>query len=101
MKPPECGHWDGETSSYCGRSASIRLYLSGPRCPEHTPAALAGHAEPGQTAYGYTPRWGTTYAQMGAVDINKSRRGGYVSRQAALRRAAIWRAQHPDFLESE
>jgi hypothetical protein len=30
----------------CGSTAGVRLYISGWRCPLHTPAALAGHPEP-------------------------------------------------------
>ncbi|MET8145668.1 hypothetical protein ABZU32_35655 [Sphaerisporangium sp. NPDC005288] len=44
-----CGQW----STSAGRCSTpgARLYLVGPRCPEHTPAALAGEAEPGAAAY--------------------------------------------------
>lgn len=30
----------------CGTTAGVRLYISGYRCPAHTPAALAGRPEP-------------------------------------------------------
>lgn len=30
----------------CGATLGVRLYISGYRCPEHTPAALAGRTEP-------------------------------------------------------
>lgn len=30
----------------CGTTTGVRLYISGYRCPEHTPAALAGRPEP-------------------------------------------------------
>jgi hypothetical protein len=39
-----CGHGG------CGASPA-RLYLSGRRCAQHTPAALAGRAEPGAARY--------------------------------------------------
>ena len=42
-----CDHRDG--SSICGTEGA-RAYLPGMRCPAHTPAALAGHPEPGRTA---------------------------------------------------
>lgn len=32
----------------CGTTTGVRLYISGWRCPEHTPAALAGRPEPGE-----------------------------------------------------
>jgi hypothetical protein len=42
-----CGHWTPETG-VCGAPAAHK-YLTGPRCHAHTPAALAGRPEPGQT----------------------------------------------------
>ena len=42
-----CDHWD--SASLCGIEGA-RHYLPGMRCPAHTPAALAGHPEPGRTA---------------------------------------------------
>lgn len=50
-----CGFWiDGH--GYCGVTPT-RHYLPGHRCQQHTPAAIAGKPEPGQTAYGaaHTP----------------------------------------------
>ena len=38
-----CGHWDDGTG-YCGADAP-HTYLTGWRCPEHTPARLAGRPE--------------------------------------------------------
>ncbi|HEY8378103.1 MAG TPA: hypothetical protein VIK91_16515 [Nannocystis sp.] len=32
--------------SHCGAVDDVRLYPCGPRCPEHTPAAIAGEPEP-------------------------------------------------------
>jgi hypothetical protein len=43
-----CGHWS-EALGRCG-AGQTRLYLVGPRCPAHTPAALAGEPEPGAGA---------------------------------------------------
>lgn len=40
---PICAHWDG-TSGECG-AVPTRRYLSGHRCAEHTPAALAGRPD--------------------------------------------------------
>lgn len=33
---------------FCGTTTGVRLYISGYRCAAHTPAALAGHPEPGE-----------------------------------------------------
>jgi len=38
------------TTCYCG-SAETRPYACGPRCPVHTPAALAGQPEPDSRRY--------------------------------------------------
>ena len=38
-----CDYWDGD--HHCG-DPNTRRYLPGDRCPRHTPAALAGRAEP-------------------------------------------------------
>lgn len=46
--PPACGH--EQDGAVCGSRRRIRHYLIGPRCPQHTPAAIAGHTEPGRTA---------------------------------------------------
>lgn len=40
-----CTHWDGASREWCRSVASVRAYLIGPRCPAHTPAALAGKPE--------------------------------------------------------
>ena len=36
---------------FCGATAGVRLYAAGPRCPTHTPAALAGQPEPDSKRY--------------------------------------------------
>jgi hypothetical protein len=43
---PECQHWIGAESRHCRSGEGVRNYLSGLRCPLHTPAALAGMPEP-------------------------------------------------------
>ncbi|MFC4536911.1 hypothetical protein [Sphaerisporangium dianthi] len=43
-----CGHWS--TSAGRCTATGARLYIVGPRCPQHTPAALAGEPEPGAEA---------------------------------------------------
>lgn len=37
----------------CNRCGAVpaKPYIQGPRCPQHTPAALAGQPEPGEGAY--------------------------------------------------
>ncbi|SCL67007.1 Bifunctional DNA primase/polymerase, N-terminal [Micromonospora peucetia] len=40
-----CGHWIGGARRYCHSPNGVRPYLQGPRCPDHTPAALAGRPE--------------------------------------------------------
>lgn len=42
-----CRHWVGVEGRYCDETDGVRLFLSGRRCPAHTPAALAGNPEPG------------------------------------------------------
>ncbi|MGV9427143.1 hypothetical protein ACWDO7_23005 [Streptomyces sp. NPDC003656] len=44
--PSECGHWIGPERRHCRAEEALRLYLTGLRCPLHTPAALAGRPEP-------------------------------------------------------
>lgn len=45
MAETSCRHWIGTEDRYCGATPA-RLYMPGYRCPEHTPAALAGRPEP-------------------------------------------------------
>jgi hypothetical protein len=74
----------------CDRGDTGR-YLNGTYCPAHTPAATAGHPEPGRTAGdgGWINRtWHTPTYAKGATDINKERPGGYMSRQRAVKIAA-------------
>ena len=42
-----CTHWDGQR--WCHATDGVRLYLVGHRCASHTPARLAGRAEPKST----------------------------------------------------
>lgn len=46
MTGPECTHWIGAEQRHCRAVENVRLYLTGRRCPLHTPAALAGRPEP-------------------------------------------------------
>ncbi|CAL9665867.1 hypothetical protein SUDANB145_07157 (plasmid) [Streptomyces sp. enrichment culture] len=43
---PECGHWIGAEHRHCRSADQVRPYLTGPRCPAHTPSALAERDEP-------------------------------------------------------
>lgn len=40
-------------SCVCGTTENLRPYPCGPRCPQHTPAALAGEPEPDTIAEQY------------------------------------------------
>ncbi len=67
----------------CDRT-DTRLYLNGKVCPDHTPARAAGRQEPptGDSSWMATAR-PTLAGALGGSDINKTRPGGYVSRQKA------------------
>lgn len=41
----ECSHWIGAEQRHCESTDQVRPYLPGPRCPAHTPAAMAGKRE--------------------------------------------------------
>ena len=71
------------------RATDTREYIPGPRCPAHTPAALAGRPEPPQTDASWIAKSRQTLpSAQGGTDINKERPGGYTSRQKAQRIAA-------------
>ncbi|MBE4790709.1 hypothetical protein HW846_46555 [Streptomyces sp. NE06-02F] len=42
---PECGHWIGAEQRHCREADGVRPYLTGLRCPLHTPRALRGLPE--------------------------------------------------------
>ncbi|MFE0727913.1 hypothetical protein ACFW2X_06615 [Streptomyces antibioticus] len=42
-----CAHWIGDEHRHCHSRDRVRPYLTGPRCPDHTPNALKGLPEPG------------------------------------------------------
>lgn len=42
----ECTHWVGAEQRTCRATEGVRAFLIGPRCPAHTPSALAGRPEP-------------------------------------------------------
>lgn len=39
-----CEHFDSSTG-YCESTEGVKVYLPGPRCPAHTPAAAAGRSD--------------------------------------------------------
>ncbi|RLL68162.1 hypothetical protein [Streptomyces sp. Z26] len=43
---PDCGHWIGDERRHCRSGTDVHRYVIGYRCPEHTPARLAGRPEP-------------------------------------------------------
>ena len=42
---PECGHWIGAEQRHCRTADGVRRYITGLRCPNHTPRALQGLPE--------------------------------------------------------
>ncbi|MET8826032.1 hypothetical protein ABZX40_13250 [Streptomyces sp. NPDC004610] len=54
----ECTHWIGAERRHCRAADGVRAYLTGPRCPAHTPNALRGLPEtspgPGAPAGAWT-----------------------------------------------
>ena len=63
-----------------------RQYLNGHVCPSHTPAANAGRPEPVEhDASWIAASFQTPVGAVGGSDVNKTRSGGYVSRQRAQR----------------
>lgn len=52
---PPCRHWIGPEHRRCLTVEDVDQYLTGWRCPDHTPARIAGRPEP-QPGPGYTPQ---------------------------------------------
>lgn len=42
---PDCGHWIGAERRHCREADGVRRYVTGFRCPAHTPNALQGKPE--------------------------------------------------------
>jgi len=71
-----CRHWNNTEHRRCGSTTNVRLYITGDRCPKHTPAALADQPEPGATAYcpparclcRQCPSWNPNNAYPGTAD---------------------------------
>lgn len=38
-----CGYYIGSEQRHCGSTRRVRVYIAGPRCSWHTPAAVAAH----------------------------------------------------------
>lgn len=96
-RPRVCGAGTGP----CGRTDHVGLYPCGWRCPDHTPAALAGKPEPGQGAAcaplrcycGTCPSWtpdtphtaSGDWARIDARHVRDGKRRSSVAEQAAAR----------------
>lgn len=89
-----CGHWIGAERRYCLAGDGLRSYLTGRRCPLHTPAALAGRPEPrpgpGLPAGAWTtpsPQSASALIDERAIASGKRRSSphAYRAAQAALR----------------
>jgi hypothetical protein len=46
-----CRHWIGRENRHCDGTEDVGFFLTGWRCPLHTPSALAGEPEPGRNRY--------------------------------------------------
>jgi hypothetical protein len=65
-------------------STDTRQYLNGHVCSDHTPARAAGRSEPVEHDASWIGQsWQTPAGAVGGSDINKTRTGGYTSRQKA------------------
>jgi hypothetical protein len=69
---PECRHWIGAERRHCRSGESIRPYLTGPRCPLHTPSALAGKPEP-QPGPGFPAGAWTTASPISTSRVHDAR----------------------------
>ncbi|MFF9758606.1 hypothetical protein ACF1G4_03395 [Streptomyces caelestis] len=90
---PECTHWIGAEQHHCRKADGVRQYLTGPRCPAHTPRALLGLPEnppgPGMPATAWTtpsPINDSRVADARAVASGKRRStpNAYRAAQAAV-----------------
>lgn len=95
----ECTHWVGAEQRHCHATEGVRAYLTGPRCPAHTPSALAGRPEP-QPSPGALPGAWTTPSPLSASAVfdNKAIASGKRRASAHVYRAArdaVGRAPDP------
>lgn len=83
-----CTHWVGAESRYCRSVDGVRAYLTGPRCPAHTPAALAGKPEAPSTtslpasAFAPSPLSASHVADARAIASGKRRSSPHVYKAA-------------------
>lgn len=68
----ECTHWVGAEQRRCHATEGVRAFLTGPRCPEHTPSALAGRPEP-QPGPGALPGAWTTPSPISDSRVHDAR----------------------------
>jgi hypothetical protein len=94
-----CAHWIGAEHRHCGSTDNVRLYLTGDRCPAHTPRALQGLDEippgPGLPAAAWTtpsPLNDSRVHDNQAVASGKRRSNPHAYRAA---QAAVNRKDHP------
>ena len=95
----ECTHWIGSERRHCKAVDGVRAYLTGPRCPAHTPSALKGLPEP-KPGPGYPAGAWTTPSPISdsrvhdarAVASGKRRASPHTYRaaQAAVREGRGW-----------
>ncbi|WP_033818903.1 hypothetical protein [Kitasatospora sp. MBT63] len=89
-----CRQWLPATGQHCGEAA--RFYLTGWRCPGHTPAAQAGRAEP-EPGPGYTPqRLPTSQAASALVDARAVASGKRRSTPQTYRLARVATGRGPE-----
>lgn len=76
--PARCTHWLGPERRHCYSEVGVRAYLPGPRCPLHTPAAVAGQPEPPEGEGPLPGAWTTPTpdaASWAAIDAKHIRSG--------------------------
>ncbi|WP_174447564.1 hypothetical protein [Streptomyces prunicolor] len=94
-KSPVCGHWIGAVRRYCLAGDDLRSYLTGRRCPLHTPAALAGRPEP-RPGPGLPAGAWTTPSPLAASALIDERAIGSGNRRSSQHTyRAAQAAQHP------
>lgn len=79
-----CTHHD-DTLGRCPRVDDVRLYVVGPRCPAHTPAALAGRTVPVTTPRAkLRPREAREYGVTRTDPLGRDGPGWHVGTQSKL-----------------
>lgn len=83
-----CTHWIGAESRYCRSVDSVRAFLTGPCCPLHSPADLAGKPEAPATnslpatAFAPSPLADSRVADEKAIRSGKRRSSPHTYRAA-------------------